>query len=214
MSPPGPQRGCFITVEGVEGAGKSTCLGQIRARLEAAGKEVVCTREPGGTPLGEEIRGLLLAHREDGMSADAELLLMFAARAEHLARLIRPALDAGRWVLCDRFTDATVAYQGGGRGIPSERIAAIREWVHDGLEPDLTLVLDLPVELGLRRAGGRSEPDRFEREADAFFRRVRAAYLDLARAEPERIRVVDASLALEEVQMRIARVIDGFLAAR
>ncbi|MGD2082870.1 MAG: dTMP kinase [Chromatiales bacterium] len=212
MTPQIPKRGRFITVEGIEGAGKSTSLSFIRSRLEAAGRDVVPTREPGGTPLGEEIRALLLAHRDGGMSADAELLLMFAARAEHIARGIRPALDAGRWVLCDRFTDATFAYQGGGRGIPDERIRRVRDWVHGGFDPDLTLVLDLPVELGLRRAGRRSSPDRFERETRGFFERVRAAYQRIAREEPQRVRIIDAGLPLEQVQTQIAATIDPFVA--
>jgi dTMP kinase len=205
-------RGRFITVEGIEGAGKTSCLEAIRERLESAGKQVVQTREPGGTALGEEIRALLLAHREEGMSPDAELLLMFAARAEHIAGKIRPALAAGRWVLCDRFTDATFAYQGGGRGLDAGRIRQVRDWVQGELDPDLTLLLDLPVSVGLQRAEGRSEPDRFEREAASFFTRVRTAYLDLAAAEPERFRLIDASRPPEEVHSRIIRVIDTFIA--
>ena len=145
--------GRFITLEGGEGVGKSSNLEFIRRHLEAAGKAVIVTREPGGTPLGEQVRGLLLDHRHNGMSADAELLLMFAARAEHLAQVIRPALAAGRWVLCDRFTDATYAYQGGGRGIATERIAVLETWVQGDLRPDLTLLLDAPVAVGMARAG-------------------------------------------------------------
>lgn len=204
--------GRFITLEGSEGSGKSTNLAHIEKRLRAAGKEVVLTREPGGTPLAEAIRGLLLDHRNTGMSVDTELLLMFAARAQHLDELIRPALAQDRWVLCDRFTDATYAYQGAGRGIAAERIASLESWVQQGLKPDLTLFLDVPVEIGLRRAGARSAPDRFEREAVAFFERVRAGYLDLARREPQRLRVVDASQPLEAVQRDIDRVMDEFLA--
>jgi dTMP kinase len=207
-----PERGRFITVEGVEGAGKSTCVSFIRSRLEAAGRRVLPTREPGGTPLGEEIRALLLAHRDDGMSDDAELLLVFAARAEHIARCIQPALEAGRWVLSDRFTDATFAYQGGGRGIARERIGAIRDWVQGDLAPDLTLVLDLPARMGLQRAGRRSSPDRFERETERFFERVRTAYRKIADEEPARVRLIDASLPLEEVHAQIARTIEAFLA--
>ena len=145
--------GRFITFEGGEGAGKSTCIAAAKQLLEAAGKRVELTREPGGTPLGEELRELLLAHRHDGMAADTELLLMFAARAEHLEKRIRPWLHTGHWVLCDRFTDATLAYQGGGRGIAAERIEALADWVHAGLWPDLTLLLDVPVDVGLERAG-------------------------------------------------------------
>jgi len=205
-------RGRFITVEGIEGAGKSSCLETIGRRLAAAGKQVVQTREPGGTALGEEIRAILLAHREEGMSGDSELLLVFAARAEHIASKIQPALEAGRWVVCDRFTDATFAYQGGGRGLAPERIRSIRDWVQGDLDPDLTLLLDLPVSVGLERAGGRSAPDRFESEAEAFFARVRAAYLDMAAAEPERFRVVDASREMGEVQDGILQLIDHFIA--
>lgn len=205
------ERGKFITVEGIEGAGKSSNLTFIRRRLEGAGRTVVFTREPGGTPLGEEVRGLLLGHRHSGMADDTELLLMFAARAEHLASLIEPALASGKWVLCDRFTDASYAYQGGGRSIPRERIRTLEQWVQGGLRPDLTLLLDLPVQTGLERAGQRSEPDRFEREEAVFFGRVRSAYLRIAREEPERVRVVNANLSLEEVQKQIDRVLDGLL---
>lgn len=205
---PGVRRGRFITVEGGEGAGKSTNIDWIRIRLEAAGHSVVVTREPGGTTLGEEVRALLLGHRADGMSADAELLLMFAARAEHLARVIEPALARGDWVLCDRFTDATYAYQGGGRGIDAERIAQLESYVQGALRPDLTLLLDLPVAEGMRRAGRRGDPDRFESESLAFFERVRASYLDRARSMPVRYRVIDAGRTLDEVRRQIDRVLD------
>lgn len=160
--------GQFITVEGGEGAGKTTQLAFMREYLEQTGRRVVLTREPGGTPLGEEIRALLLGHRHDGMALATETLLMFAARAEHLERVIRPALAAGHWVLCDRFTDATYAYQGGGRGLPPERIAILEDWAQGALRPDLTLVFDVPVAVGLERAGRRSAADRFEREETAF----------------------------------------------
>ena len=204
--------GRFVTVEGVEGAGKTTCLALLEARLGAAGKRVVRTREPGGTALGEEIRQVLLGHRAEGMSGDAELLLVFAARAEHLARVIRPALAAGHWVLCDRFTDATYAYQGGGRGLDVERIALLEHLVQGNLRPDLTIVLDVPVDVGLARAGGRSAPDRFESEHAAFHAAVRAAYLRIVAREPQRVRLVDASRPLDAVQAALAGVIDGFLA--
>lgn len=203
--------GRFVTVEGIEGAGKTSCLAFLRSRLEAAGKRVVQTREPGGTPLGEEVRDLLLGHRADGMTDDAELLLVFAARAEHVARVIRPALAAGDWVLCDRFTDATYAYQGGGRGVERERIAVLEHWVQGNLRPDLTIVLDVPVDIGLARAGARSAPDRFEREQAVFHAAVRGAYLRIAAHEPERVRLVDAARPLETVQASLAQVIDGFL---
>lgn len=203
--------GRFITVEGIEGVGKSTQMEFLRAQLEAAGREVTVTREPGGTALGEELRALLLGHRHDGMADDTELLLMFAARAEHLARVIRPALAAGRWVLCDRFTDATYAYQGGGRGLPRERIARLEEWVQGGLRPDLTLLLDCPVAVGLARAGRRGGADRFEKEQAVFFERVRHAYLELAREHPARFRVIDAAAAVAEVQRQIAAVLGHFV---
>ena len=204
--------GRFITVEGSEGAGKSSNLEFTRQHLAAAGKRVVVTREPGGTPLGEDIRGLLLGHRHDGMSVDAELLLMFAARAEHLHRVIRPALARGDWVLCDRFTDATFAYQGGGRGVPFARIAVLEQWVQDDLRPDLTLYLDVPVETGLARAGRRSDPDRFEKEQSSFFEKVRAAYLGIAREQPGRVKVVDAGQTLDGVRAQLAAHLDAFLA--
>jgi len=205
--------GRFITVEGIEGAGKSTNLDLVQGLLERAGKRVLRTREPGGTPLGEEVRELLLGHREEGMDEAAELLLMFAARAEHLGRRIRPALQRGDWVLCDRFTDATYAYQGGGRGLSREPIRVLEELVQCDLRPDLTLLLDLPVELGLERAGRRSVPDRFERETREFFQRVRDEYLDIARAEPQRVRVIDASRPIREVQEDIRSVMEGFIQA-
>jgi dTMP kinase len=205
-------RARFITVEGIEGAGKSTNIAFVEDLLAAAGRQVVRTREPGGTPLGEELRHLLLGHRHEGMAEDTELLLMFAARAEHLRRVIRPALAEGRWVLCDRFTDATFAYQGGGRGVARERIADLEQWVQGDLRPDLTLLLDVPADTGLERAGQRSDPDRFERQQEPFFAAVRAAYLAIARAEPSRVKVVDASASLGEVQQQIRAVIADFLA--
>ena len=207
-------RGKFITVEGIEGAGKSSNLEFIKVLLENSGKEVLFTREPGGTPLGEEIRNLLLGHRHTGMADDTELLLMFAARAENLEQKIRPALDAGIWVLCDRFTDASYAYQGGGRGIDQKRIRALEEWTHGDLRPDLTLLLDLPVKVGLERAGNRSEPDRFEKEEVHFFEAVRQAYLQIAWDEADRVKVVDASCPLCEVQARIAEVMHDFVESR
>ncbi len=203
--------GRFITVEGIEGAGKSTCLALIARTIEAAGIPLLTTREPGGTGLGEELRDLLLGHRDAGMSMDAELLLMFAARAEHLQTRIEPALSTGTWVLCDRFTDATYAYQGGGRGIEIERIAQLETWVQRDRRPDLTLLLDLPVELGLKRAGKRSQLDRFEQESKRFFERVRDSYLQLAQRSPKRIRLIDASRPLPEVEAQILEVLAAFL---
>ena len=206
------QRGRFITVEGGEGAGKSSNLAFIQSMLEAAGKPVLFTREPGGTPLGESIRELLLGHQHTGMADETELLLMFAARAEHLHSKIVPALEAGTWVLCDRFTDASYAYQGAGRGIARERIATLENYVQGDLRPDLTLLLDLPVETGLKRAGNRSAPDRFEKEAVNFFEKVRRGYLQIAADEPERVRIIDASPALDQVQQQISIVLQDYLA--
>jgi len=204
--------GRFITLEGGEGVGKSSNMAFIRDHLEAAGKTVLVTREPGGTPLGEEIRTLLLDHRQDGMSADTELLMMFAARAQHLAEVILPALAEGRWVLCDRFTDATYAYQGGGRGIPEQRIASLEQWVQAELRPDLTLLLDAPVAVGMARARGRTgSADRFEREETAFFERVRRNYLEQAEHSPERDRVIDAAQPLAVVQDKLRQVMDMFM---
>lgn len=204
-------RGRFITVEGVEGAGKSTCIGYIRDTLTHAGKQVIVTREPGGTGLSEEIRDLLLAHRQEGVTVETETLLMFAARAEHLAQVIRPALAAGQWVLCDRFTEATYAYQGGGRGLAHERIEILEQWLQDKLRPDIVFLLDIPVRLGLERAAQRSARDRFESEDPAFFERVRAAYLDQAHRHPQRFRIIDASRELAQVQHQIRQALDELL---
>lgn len=188
-------RGRFITVEGIEGAGKSTLLQGVADALRAQGIVVCATREPGGTPLAEDIRNLVLARRAEGMPPATELLLMFAGRAAHVAQRIEPALARGEWVICDRFTDATHAYQGGGRGIDTSQIDSLARVAHPGLAPDLTLLLDLTPEAGLARARQRgSGGDRFEDEALAFFARVRARYLKLAAAEPRRIRVLDATL--------------------
>lgn len=199
-------RGRFITIEGSEGGGKSTNMAFVRGLLEQRGIDVVVTREPGGTDLGEAIRGLLLGHRHDGMADETELLLMFAARNEHLARVIRPALAQGQWVLCDRFTDASYAYQGGGRGIDSERIGQLETWVQQGLQPDLTLLLDIPVAEGLERTRSRAEgPDRFEQQQLSFFDRVRQCYLQRAQAMA-RFHIIDASQALPQVQQQISVV--------
>ncbi len=203
--------GQFITVEGGEGAGKSTNLAFIKTLLEAAGKEVVMTREPGGTPLGEAIRGLLLDATQKGMASDTELLLMFAARAQHLNEVITPALAAGQWVLCDRFTDATYAYQGGGRGVSMARIAQLEQFVQGDLRPDLTLILDLPVAQGMQRAGARSTPDRFEQEQHAFFEKVRTTYLARAEQQPRRYRVINAGLGLDAVQQQIEQQLTAYL---
>jgi len=204
-------RGLFITLEGSEGAGKSTNLSFMYDYLKAAGHDVVQTREPGGTPLSEHVRAILLGHEFDGMASDTELLLVFAARAEHLAARIIPSLEAGKTVLCDRFTDATYAYQGYGRGVDLDRIARLEDWVQGPLRPDLTLFLDLPVEQGMQRAGERSAPDRFEKEQLDFFIKVRDGYLDRAKADPERYRIIDASVSLEQVQIQIANTLKEYI---
>ncbi|AND68023.1 thymidylate kinase [Dyella thiooxydans] len=189
----------FISLEGGEGAGKSTLLAGLRDHLVGRGIDLVQTREPGGTPLGEALRAILLDPAMRGMSAESELLMMFASRAQLVRECIAPALVAGRWVLCDRFADASYAYQGGGRGQPVERIAGLEAWACAGIAPDLTLLLDLPVADGRARAAGRGEADRIESEADAFFERVRATYRARAVAEPNRFRVLDASGTPEQV---------------
>lgn len=193
----------FITLEGIEGVGKTSNLQYIQELLESAGHSCVVTREPGGTNLGEALRGLLLSHSDENMSADAELLMMFAARAEHLNKVILPALENGQTVLCDRFTEATYAYQGGGRQLDVDKISRLEAWVQGELRPDLTIILDAPVEIGRARAGSRSEPDRIEKEQDDFFHRVRSAYIALADQYPQRICLVDASLELTAVQQQI-----------
>ncbi|WP_426111532.1 dTMP kinase [Pseudomonas sp. DSP3-2-2] len=203
--------GLFITLEGPEGAGKSTNREYLAARLRAEGIEVLLTREPGGTPLAERIRELLLAPSDESMHADTELLLVFAARAQHLAQVIRPALARGEIVLCDRFTDATYAYQGGGRGLSHERIAALENFVQGDLRPDLTLIFDLPVEVGLARASARGRLDRFEQEGRTFFDAVRSTYLNRASAEPARYRLVDAALSLPEVQRSLDTLLPEML---
>ena len=203
--------GKFITLEGSEGSGKTTNMAYIEQLLEEAGVELIVTREPGGTPLGETIREILLDSRQTSMSEDTELMLMFAARAQHMHEKIRPALDAGKWVLCDRFVDATYAYQGGGRGISLERIGKLDSWVLNGFKPELTLYLDIGVAQGLKRAEARAELDRFEKEKIDFFERVRSGYLNRVEAEPERFRVVDASEPLEQVQRSIKSHIEQFI---
>lgn len=198
--------GLFITLEGGEGAGKSTQLFAVADWLRRRGRDVVVTREPGGTALGEKIREIVLHHSNE-MTVDAETLLMFAARAEHVAEVIQPALSAGKTVLCDRFTDATYAYQGGGRGLTATRIAQLERWVQGNLRPHLTILLDVPVAVGLRRASARGAPDRFEREHQDFLERVRAAYLARAAAELGRIKVVDASPPEAEVTEAVIAVV-------
>ncbi len=199
--------GRFVTVEGGEGVGKSTNVDFVCALIRQRGFEVIATREPGGTPTAERIRELLLEHGEEPMPDAAELLLFFAARALHVENVIRPALAAGRWVVCDRFTDATRAYQGAGRGLDAERIEQLAKWVHGDLEPDLTLLLDAPAEVGRRRAERRSGADRLEGEQAAFHARVREAYLALAAREPARFAVIDASRRLEDVRAAIGEAL-------
>lgn len=204
--------GRFITVEGSEGVGKSSNLDFINEYLLHMGKTVIRTREPGGTAVAETIRDLLLDAKQTSISDDTELLLMFAARAQHLSELIVPALERGDWVLCDRFTDATYAYQGGGRGIDPARISVLENWVQGSLRPDHTLLLDMPVEAGLERAGKRSVPDRFEQEQLSFFERVRQTYLEQAKKDKERFFVINAEPALEKVQQQIKTALDLILA--
>ncbi len=204
-------RGRFITVEGIEGAGKSTQMTVIEQFLGQHGIPVVVTREPGGTLLSEALREMLLDPDNRGMSADTELLLVFAARAEHLHKVIRPALESGNWVLSDRFTDATFAYQGGGRGIAAARIAILEEWVQGGLRPDLTLLLDVTVEAGMARIAARGQPDRFEREDGEFFQRIRASYLHRAAAEPGRFRRIDAGAPAEQVSRAVLDALGALL---
>lgn len=203
-------RGRFVTVEGIEGTGKSTNVRFLAELVEAKGFEVITTREPGGTAMAEEIRQLLLGHGKERVPEIAELLLFFAARSLHLENLIIPALDSGRWVICDRFTDATRAYQGNGRGLDCRRIDTLADWVQQGIEPDLTLLLDAPAETGMQRARARGDGDRMDNEELAFYRRVREGYLDLADRHPERFAVIDASRPLQDVRAQIASRMDEY----
>lgn len=204
-------RGAFVTLEGIEGVGKSTNLAFVARSLRALGKDVLLTREPGGTPLGEKVRHWILTEEHGTLSPEVETLLMFSARAHHLDQVIRPALAAGRWVVCDRFTDATIAYQGGGRGADPVLVEGLKAAVQRGLEPDLTLLLDAPLEVSFERITART-PDHFEREDRRFFERVREAYLRLAAAHPGRIRTIDAARPLSAVQKDIEAKIEAFVA--
>jgi dTMP kinase len=202
--------GRFITLEGIDGAGKSTHVGFVAERIASRGHRVVATREPGGTAVGEKLRALLL---HETMTHDSEALLMFAARREHLESLIRPALARGDWVVCDRFTDATYAYQGGGHGVSLDRIAELERWIHGDRQPDLTFLFDVPpavsrARLDQAKSGGRNL-DKFEREADAFFERVRRVYLDRADAEPHRFRIIDSTRPLDEVRAELDAQLTG-----
>jgi dTMP kinase len=190
----------FITLEGSEGVGKTTSLNFIKDFIEAQGHKVVVTREPGGTPLAEDLRATLLANRVEKIEPDTELLLMFAARCQHVNQVIKPALESGVWVLSDRFIDASYAYQGGGRGICFERINQLEQWSLSGFKPDMTILLDMPVEEGMARTRLRGAPDRFETEKMDFYQKIRAAYLQRAKQEPSRMHVIDAAPKVEQVQ--------------
>jgi dTMP kinase len=198
------KRGKFITLEGMDGAGKSTHIPTIIAALRARGIEVVSTREPGGTRLGEQLRALLL---HDAMHAETETLLMFAARREHIATVIEPALKRGAYVVSDRFTDATYAYQCGAKGVPSNKIKQLEKWVQGKLQPDLTLLFDVPVEISMTRLTTAREPDKFEREDAKFFEKLRQAYLTRAKENPARFRVINANQALESIKVLVEEVI-------
>jgi len=205
-------KGRLISLEGGEGAGKSTLLAGLRAHFERSGMDVLYTREPGGTPVGEAVRALVLDPAHRGMAVETELLLMFAARAQLVREVLQPALAAGRWVLCDRFTDASYAYQGGGRGVDAARIGELESLATGGLKPDLTLLLELPVAHGRARASQRGDADRIEAERDDFFERVRATYLARAQAEPQRFRVIDASQPADSVLQAAVNAIDALRA--
>jgi dTMP kinase len=204
-------RGKFISLEGGEGAGKSTLLAGLRDGIERRGMALVQTREPGGTAVGEAVRAIVLDPTQRGLAAETELLLMFASRAQLVREVIEPALRAGTWVLCDRYADASYAYQGGGRGQPAERIAALERWACAGVTPDLTLLLDLPVATGRARAAGRGDADRIEAEADVFFERVRVAYRERAAAEPDRFRIIDASQSPAAVLQAATLALGGLI---
>lgn len=208
MTLPGTSRGGFITLEGIDGAGKSTHLNWLAGVLKASGKNVIVTREPGGTPLGEALRALLLDNSRV-MHAETEALLMFAARREHLDKVILPGLGRGDWIVSDRFTDASFAYQGGGRGLSRQKLGELERWVQEGFQPDLTLYLDVAVESGRKRTSAIKAADRFEKERDEFFQRVRDAYLEQARRFPQRIRVIDANQPLEEVKKSIEKIVSN-----
>lgn len=204
-------RGKFITLEGIEGAGKTSALAYAKELIEEVGIPLVVSREPGGTPLAEQIRELLLQRRDEAVADSTELLLMFAARTQHVRRVIEPALAEGQWVLCDRFTDATYAYQGEGRGLSRTAIRWLEDFAQQGLRPDLTLLLDVDPDTGLARARGGAEGDRFEREERGFFERVRACYLKMAKIEPKRFRVIDATEPHERVLSQVRWTLSDFL---
>ncbi|CAH2800223.1 MAG: Thymidylate kinase (EC [uncultured Caballeronia sp.] len=201
-------RGKFITFEGIDGAGKTTHLDwfrqQLATKLDAGGHRVVMTREPGGTSLGETLRGILLNQQ---MDLETEALLMFAARREHLARVIEPALSRGDWVLSDRFTDATFAYQGGGRGLPRDKLEALERWVQGGFQPDLTMLFDVPTDTASTRRSAARAPDKFESESEAFFERTRGEYLRRAAESPERFFIVDSTRSIDEIRQKLEEVV-------
>lgn len=203
-------RGRFITLEGVDGAGKSTHVQWLHDTLVAMGKSVLSTREPGGTPLGERLRDMVL---HEPMRLETETLLMFAARCEHLRTVIEPALARGEWVVCDRFTDATFAYQGGGRQLGVERVAALEQWLHPDLQPDRTWLFDVPLEVARERLGRAREPDRFESESDAFFERTRAAYQSRAAASGGRIQVIDGTQSVQQIRTELQRQLESLVNA-
>lgn len=208
------KRGCFITLEGLDGAGKSTHVQWLVEHIAAQGITVVCTREPGGTELGEQLRQMVLSQP---MHLKTETLLMFAARCEHIATVIEPALQAGHWVVCDRFTDASYAYQGGGRQLGGAAISALEQWVHPGLQPDRTWLFDVPLEVARERLARSRDLDRFEKEGDAFFERTRQAYHERAAQAPQRLRIVDSTLPIESVRATMReqaqRLIDAWKAS-
>lgn len=203
-------RGCFITLEGLEGVGKTTNREHVEALLKQEGISVLVTREPGGTDLGEQLRHLLL-HASAPVSAEAELMMMTASRKQHIVEIIEPALSRGQWVLCDRFADASFAYQGGGRELGTDAVAQLHELMNIHLQPDITFLLDMPIADGLKRMAERGKPDRIEKEELAFFERARKAYLERARAQPERVKVIDAGLALNAVQEQVSTALNAFL---
>ena len=206
-SPQQNTKGRFITLEGIDGAGKSTHLSWIAEQLRVRCPEVVVTREPGGTPLGEKLREVLL---QQTMHPETETLIMFAARREHLDKVILPALTRGAWVIADRFSDATFAYQGGGRGVSPDKLEVLERWIQQGLQPDLTLLFDVPVAIGKKRLSGNARFDRFEREQEVFFENVRSAYLERAARYPRRFRVIDATQSIEQVKKQLQQIITSF----
>jgi len=204
------KRGLFLTLEGVDGAGKSTHVQWMVDTLTSRGVTVLCTREPGGTPIGEKLRELLL---HEPMTLECETLLMFAARAEHVRSVIEPALAAGSWVVCDRFTDATFAYQGGGRELGTTKIEALERWVHPDLQPDVTWLFDVPLEVARERLNRTRDKDRFEQEADTFFLRTRQVYLDRAASQAQRFRVVDSTQPIDAIRTELVRQLDRLIRA-